>query len=111
MVAHYARATNLIVPDVAAAVHKLEVLRGHCDDLARDYDSIEKTAMAVIDPLDDVDAFLASAETFSAAEIQHLHVRAPGGDASAFVERFGDPATPPPRGRCPASTRGLPRAC
>ena len=43
LVAQYADACNLFSsPEIA---HKLDVLRGHCADLGRDYDSIEKTAM------------------------------------------------------------------
>jgi F420-dependent oxidoreductase-like protein len=44
LVAQYADACNLFGgPELA---HKLDVLRGHCADLGRDYDTIEKTAMA-----------------------------------------------------------------
>ncbi|MEO9139340.1 MAG: LLM class F420-dependent oxidoreductase, partial [Jatrophihabitans sp.] len=43
LVAQYADACNLFGgPEVA---HKLEVLRGHCDAVGRDYDDIEKTVM------------------------------------------------------------------
>jgi alkanesulfonate monooxygenase len=48
LVAQYAQACNLFGgPDVA---HKLDVLRGHCADVGRDYDEIEKTVMGPIDP-------------------------------------------------------------
>jgi hypothetical protein len=30
--------------------HKLDVLRAHCDDVGRDYDTIEKTAMVPLTP-------------------------------------------------------------
>jgi alkanesulfonate monooxygenase SsuD/methylene tetrahydromethanopterin reductase-like flavin-dependent oxidoreductase (luciferase family) len=44
LVAQYADACNIsTAADVAT---KLEVLRRHCDDVGRDYDTIEKTAMA-----------------------------------------------------------------
>jgi F420-dependent oxidoreductase-like protein len=44
LVAQYADACNLFGgPDLA---HKLDVLREHCDRLGRDYDTIEKTAVA-----------------------------------------------------------------
>jgi F420-dependent oxidoreductase-like protein len=44
LVAQYADACNLFGgPDLA---HKLDVLREHCERLGRDYDSIEKTAVA-----------------------------------------------------------------
>lgn len=48
MVAQYADACNLYPgPDVE---HKLEVLRGHCADVGRDYDTIEKTVIFPLDP-------------------------------------------------------------
>jgi F420-dependent oxidoreductase-like protein len=48
LVAQYADACNLFAGPEAA--HKLEVLRGHCDALDRDYEAIEKTAAWAIDP-------------------------------------------------------------
>lgn len=48
MVAQYADACNLF--GAADAGRKLEVLRGHCDALGRDYDTIEKTSMISISP-------------------------------------------------------------
>jgi F420-dependent oxidoreductase-like protein len=49
MVAQYADACNIGVRDEVPA-HKLDVLRGHCDAVGRDYDEIEKTAMIPINP-------------------------------------------------------------
>jgi alkanesulfonate monooxygenase SsuD/methylene tetrahydromethanopterin reductase-like flavin-dependent oxidoreductase (luciferase family) len=47
LVAQYADACNLYgSPDVE---RKLEVLRSHCERLGRDYDSIEKTVIAMFD--------------------------------------------------------------
>jgi F420-dependent oxidoreductase-like protein len=47
LVAQYADACNLFPgPDLG---HKLEVLRGHCDAVGRDYASIEKTSMFTFD--------------------------------------------------------------
>ncbi|MFZ4827589.1 MAG: LLM class F420-dependent oxidoreductase [Phototrophicaceae bacterium] len=46
MVAQYADATNLFAEGVTTVQHKLNVLRQHCDNLGRDYDSIEKTLLA-----------------------------------------------------------------
>ncbi len=58
LVARYAQACNLFgeAPDVVA--HKLDVLRGHCDDAGTDYDAIEKTMITTVDPAADPDAFL-----------------------------------------------------
>jgi F420-dependent oxidoreductase-like protein len=48
LVAQYADACNLTEgPDLG---HKLEVLRRHCDTVGRDYDSIQKTVIGLIDP-------------------------------------------------------------
>ncbi len=47
LVAEYAQACNLFAtPDLA---HKLDVLQGHCADVGRDYDEIEKTVMMPFD--------------------------------------------------------------
>jgi alkanesulfonate monooxygenase len=48
LVAQYADACNLFAG--AEAAHKLDVLRGHCDAVGRDYDEIEKTTMLPMDP-------------------------------------------------------------
>jgi F420-dependent oxidoreductase-like protein len=42
-VARLADACNLTRSDIAETRHKLAVLRGHCDALGRDYDTIERT--------------------------------------------------------------------
>jgi F420-dependent oxidoreductase-like protein len=42
-VARLADACNLTRTDIAETRHKLFVLRGHCDTIGRDYDTIEKT--------------------------------------------------------------------
>ena len=46
LVAQYADACNLFARNgVEQVTHKLDVLRGHCETLNRDYDEIEKTAI------------------------------------------------------------------
>jgi F420-dependent oxidoreductase-like protein len=48
LVAQYAQACNLFPsPELE---HKLDVLRGHCEAVGRDYDDIEKTVMFTLDP-------------------------------------------------------------
>jgi alkanesulfonate monooxygenase SsuD/methylene tetrahydromethanopterin reductase-like flavin-dependent oxidoreductase (luciferase family) len=42
-VARLADACNIVGGDIAELRHKLAVLRGHCDEAGRDYDTIEKT--------------------------------------------------------------------
>ncbi|MCC7209856.1 MAG: LLM class F420-dependent oxidoreductase [Anaerolineae bacterium] len=47
LVAQYADACNLFAfGDHASLVHKLDVLKRHCDDLGRNYDHIERTVLA-----------------------------------------------------------------
>lgn len=48
LVAQYADACNLFAGPEAA--HKLEILRGHCDAIGRDFATIEKTTMWPVDP-------------------------------------------------------------
>jgi F420-dependent oxidoreductase-like protein len=45
LVAQYADACNLFGESAEAIAHKLDVLRRHCDDVGRDYDTIEKTVI------------------------------------------------------------------
>jgi alkanesulfonate monooxygenase len=49
LVAQYADQCN-IAGDAETVTHKLDVLRRHCDDVGRDYDTIEKTTIFGIDP-------------------------------------------------------------
>lgn len=53
LVAQYAQACNLTTAEgVGGLRHKLEVLRGHCEALGRDYDAIQKTAIYMGAPPD-----------------------------------------------------------
>jgi F420-dependent oxidoreductase-like protein len=91
MVAQYADATNLQAPDAEVLAHKLDVLRGHCDALGRDYDSILKTVQGgAMNPIDDPDGFLRMAEAYAALGVEHIHLRAPAPDPVGYVRAFGD---------------------
>ena len=74
MVAQYADACNLFPsPDLE---HKLDVLRGHCADVGRDYDAIEKTVMFGLDPGEKgekVDELLAQLERLAGLGISEAH--------------------------------------
>ena len=74
MVAQYAQACNLFPsPELA---HKLDVLRGHCADLGRDYDDIEKTVMMPFAPGDDgagVDELLTHLRELAELGVTHVH--------------------------------------
>ena len=58
LVAQYADACNIFGGSPEEVRHKLDVLRGHCDDAGRDPDTIEKTMIMQGDPTEDPDAFL-----------------------------------------------------
>jgi F420-dependent oxidoreductase-like protein len=91
LVAKYADATNLIVPEPAIAAQKLDVLRRHCDAVGRDYDSIEKTVQGSrMDPVADPDSFLRLAEGFAAVGIEHMQFGLPHPDPVGYVEKFRD---------------------
>jgi F420-dependent oxidoreductase-like protein len=59
LVAQYADACNIMFTPEAA--RKLDVLRRHCADVGRDYDTIEKTTMMVLDPSKSKDDFVREA--------------------------------------------------
>lgn len=94
LVAQYADATNLFASDGTEIAHKLDVLRRHCDDLDRDFDSIQKTAMAGLDPLADRDAFLSRMEQFAAAGIELVTMQPFGPDPVAWTTEVLDSVAP-----------------
>jgi F420-dependent oxidoreductase-like protein len=90
LAARYADACNVFGSSPAEVAHKLEVLRSHCDAEGRDYDSIQKTILAVRPALADVDAFVADAAEYAAlgvAEIETMPDRHPVEFAEQMVER------------------------
>jgi alkanesulfonate monooxygenase len=76
MVAQYADACNLFAgPELE---RKLDILRGHCADVGRDYDDIEKTVMMPLDPGENgenVDAILEQLRSLAALGVSHAHSR------------------------------------
>ena|SRR5882757_3775685 len=87
-VAKYAQSCNLFPgPELD---HKLDVLRQHCDNEGRDYDSIEKTATYRID-LDKltVDQILAELKELADKGIQVAHGRVYGVDDLSRLELIG----------------------
>jgi F420-dependent oxidoreductase-like protein len=65
LVARYADACNLFGSSPEDVARKLEVLRSHCEAEGRDYDSIEKTVLAVRPALAEVDDFIAAAGEYA----------------------------------------------
>ncbi|HEY0952568.1 LLM class F420-dependent oxidoreductase [Nocardioides sp.] len=88
LVAQYADACNLFPVGVDGVRHKLEVLRRHCDDVGRDYESIEKTMLAPADgpdPVADADAFLAAMEQYAALGISLVMLMPPTPDPAGWA--------------------------
>jgi F420-dependent oxidoreductase-like protein len=94
LVAQYADACNLFGGADGEIAHKLDVLRRHCDDVGRDYDTIQKTAMAGVDPVGDRDAFLARVETLAKDGIELVTIQPFGPDPVAWVEELFDTVAP-----------------
>jgi F420-dependent oxidoreductase-like protein len=92
LVAQYADACHLFTREGLDGVkHKLDVLRGHCERLERDYDQIAKTigGGGGLDPVADPDAFLSSMEEYAALGVSLVTVNPPkDDDPVAWTERF-----------------------
>jgi len=86
LVAEHADACNLFAgetPDLVA--HKLDVLRRHCDDIGRDYDTITKTLLVNLDPVADPDAFLGAMEPYAALGIELVTTMPPTPDPEGWT--------------------------
>jgi F420-dependent oxidoreductase-like protein len=93
LVARYADACNVFGSSPADVAGKLDVLRSHCEAEGRDYDRIEKTVLAVIPALADVDAFLAAAREYAALGVTELEVM-PDRHPVEFVEQIAERVLP-----------------
>jgi alkanesulfonate monooxygenase len=95
LVAQYAQACNLFdSPDLA---HKLDVLRGHCEALGRDYDEIEKTVMGPVDPGpngEKVDATLEHLRDLAALGVTHVQLGIGDGSSTDVLELIGERIIP-----------------
>jgi alkanesulfonate monooxygenase len=95
LVAQYAQACNLFPgPELE---HKLDVLRGHCEAVGRDYDEIEKTVMISLDPGPDgenIDPLLEQLRSLAALGISHAHGRVPHVSAITPLELLGERVIP-----------------
>jgi F420-dependent oxidoreductase-like protein len=94
LVAQYADACNLFGTSPAEVGHKLDVLRGHCDALGRDYDSIQKTIIGRVDPDGDIGAFLAEMEQYAKLGISLVEVAPMPPDPARFVTSLGEKVLP-----------------
>ena len=93
LVARYADACNVFGSSPADVAGKLDVLRSHCEAEGRDYDRIEKTVLAVIPALADVDGFLAAAREYAALGVTELSVM-PDRHPVEFAEQIAERVLP-----------------
>ncbi|TDV53789.1 LLM class F420-dependent oxidoreductase [Actinophytocola oryzae] len=91
LVAKYADACNLFGTSPEDVAHKLDVLRRHCDDVGRDYDTIRKTANLGV-PISDSTADDLAA--YAKLGIETMIVMPPGDAPARYVEEKVAPLVP-----------------
>ncbi|MER6982491.1 LLM class F420-dependent oxidoreductase [Streptomyces carpinensis] len=90
LVAQYADACNLIPASPQELRHKLDVLRGHCDSLGRDYDAVRKTFVYTGDAAtqEDLDALLRDLEGYVGLGVDTVILAPRVGDSAGWIDRF-----------------------
>jgi len=84
LVARYADACNLFASSPDEVAHKLEVLARHCDSEGRDPSTIERTILAMGDPLDDPASFVASMAAYAKLGVDLVELM-PRGDPVVYA--------------------------
>ena len=95
LVAQYGDACNLFVTSPEETKRKLDILRGHCDAVGRDYDSIAKTIIGRVDPAGDVTEFLSTMEQYAALGVTLVEVAPSMPDPARFVTQLGEKVVRP----------------
>jgi len=98
LVAQYADACNLFAYGGAGTIrHKLEVLKRHCEDVGRDYEEIERTALGTANVGPEgmtPDEVIEMCRDLSEAGIQHLIFNMPNVHEISPLETFGREVIP-----------------
>ena len=98
LVAQYADACNLFAfAGVDAIRHKLDVLRAHCEDVGRDYEDIERTALGTVKLAGDgttADEVIEQCRELNDAGVQHLIFNMPNVHEIRPLETFGEKVIP-----------------
>jgi F420-dependent oxidoreductase-like protein len=92
-VARYADACNLFAISPTEIAHKLDVLVRHCDTEGRDPATIDRTILALSNPLDDIDGFVSLMAEYAALGVELVDLM-PVGDPVAFVTEVGKSVVP-----------------
>lgn len=88
LVAQYGDACNLFAIGPEGIRAKLDILRRHCDDVGRDYDTITKTIIGGGDPVGDPDGFLRAMAAYAAEGITLVELAPQGPDPEGWVARL-----------------------
>ena len=98
LVAQYADACNLFAfAGVDTIRHKLDVLRDHCEDVGRDYEDIERTALGTVKLAGDgttADEVIEQCRELNDAGVQHLIFNMPNVHEIRPLETFGEKVIP-----------------
>lgn len=96
LVARYGDAGNIFASSPDEVAHKLDVLRGHCDDIARDYDSIRKTILYVGGTLagGDIDGFLTEMADYARIGVEEVIVMPTSNQPDVWIEDLCGKAIP-----------------
>jgi len=98
LVAQYADACNLFAYGGSDLIrHKLDVLRDHCEDVGRDYDEIERTALGSVNLAEDgvtEEEVIRLCRELNEAGIQHLIFNMPNVNEIRPLEAFGERIIP-----------------
>jgi F420-dependent oxidoreductase-like protein len=93
LVAVYADACN-IFGDPATIAHKLQVLRGHCDDVGRDPAEIEVTALMNVTDDMGPDAIVERAEALAAVGVDSVIASSSAPEPSRWIAETWGPVVP-----------------
>jgi F420-dependent oxidoreductase-like protein len=96
LVAQYGDACNLFATSPEGIAHKLDVLKGHCEDVGRDYAEIRVTMLHGGDSLltGDVDTFVEQMTPYAELGVETVILRPPATSLSAWVRDHVAPAVP-----------------
>ena len=98
LVAQYADACNLFAYGGEGVIRqKLDVLRGHCEDVGRDYEEIERTALGTVNLAPDgmtAEEVIELCHGMNDAGIQHLIFNMPNVHEIRPLETFGEEIIP-----------------
>ena len=90
LVARYADACNLFATSPDEVGRKLDVLRGHCEAVGRDYATIQKTVLVTGLP-DEIDPFVTEMADYAKLGVETAILMPPGDAPAAWIDEHGAP--------------------